>query len=227
MQHHTDRWQLLRDGNFRDRTPDEYMATLHPETRGSADTWIVSRQALSTGANARSGLFHLQRECASSQAKQEECRNVARFARLGGNDKGSITAITHEVAADVSSYAAVVLEADLRIDFQSLSKGGSGGTECPLFARVVYANGTASEAQKDYCFWAFDDGRTGDISQLPWITSQRIRPNTWYHFRVDLRDEFPDLRAIHRVVFFSNGHDYDASVADIALSAEGLDTVQQ
>lgn len=221
------RWPLLRDGDFRDFTSDEYMATLHPETSvRTADTWIVSRQALSEGANAQSGLFHLRRECNSTETKQEECRNVVRFARLGGNEKGSITAITQEIAADVSAYKAVVLEADVRIDFQSLSKGGSGGTECPLFARVIYANATG-EAQKDYCFWAFDNGRSGDISELPWITSRQIPPKTWYHFRVDLRDEIPDLRAIQRVQFFSNGHDYDASAADISLSAEGLDVVQQ
>jgi hypothetical protein len=220
---HTNRWSLLRDGDFRDYSAEEYLATLRPEKDApKSDTWLVTRHALSEGANVRSGLFYVREECIKSVARDQECRNTVRFARLGGNDKDAITGITQEIAADVSAYRSVVFEADIRVDFQSLSKGGADGTECPLFARVDYANSVSSEAQKYYCFWAFDDGRTGAISALPYISSRQIPPKTWYHFRVDLHQDIPDLRAIHRVVFYSNGHDYDASVTDVALRAEGL-----
>lgn len=214
-------WSLVRDGKFSSYTADEYRATLYPQpgTRLS-DTWIVTRQALAQGAMAQSGLFFLRRDCLTA-VSDENCRNVARLARLGGNQKDSITSIAQTIAADVTAYTNVTLEADVRIDHQSLSKGGADGTECPLFAYVVYANGTQTGLKQWFCFWAFDNG-PGAISDLSYITSQQIPPKTWYHFSTDLRERIPDLRVIEQLTFYSNGHDYDASVADISLWASGL-----
>jgi hypothetical protein len=228
MQPEPNHWSLLRDGNFSAYTADEYRATLYPQanTRLSR-TWTITRTALAQGAKAQSGLFFLRRDCRSKDSMEEDCRNVARLARLGGNDKDSITAIYQMIAGDVTAYSSVMLEADLRIDHQSLSKGGADGTECPLFAQVVFSNGTQTGLQQWFCFWAFDTG-SGAISDLPYITSQQIPPKTWYHFSVDLRQRIPDLRVIEQLIFYSNGHDYDASIADVSLWAEGLtDPLQQ
>ncbi len=224
----TNRWSLVRDGDFRDFSADEYLATLYrqPNARAS-DTWFVSRQAIATGAKAQSGLFYVRDECNAVGAKQAECRRVARFARLGGNEKDSITAITQHIDADVSVYHSVMLEADVRIDFQSLSKGGADGSECPLFARADYIDSKAAEQSIYFCFWAFDDGQTGATSLQPYIVSQQIAPKSWHHFSVDLQKQIPGLRAIQRLVFYANGHDYDASVANIGLSATGLQTASR
>jgi hypothetical protein len=215
-------WSLVRDGSFSSYTADEYRATLYsqPNTRHS-DTWIVTRQALAQGAMAQSGLFFLRRDCLIVDVPDEDCRNVARLARLGGNEKDSITSIAQTISADVTAYATVTLEADVRIDHQSLSKGGADGTECPLFAYIIYANGTQTGLKQWFCFWAFDNG-AGAISDLSYITSQQIPPKTWYHFSTDLRTRIPDLRVIEQLTFYSNGHDYDASVADVSLWAQGL-----
>jgi hypothetical protein len=218
------RWQLLRDGDFGAYSLDEYLKTLDPDANGrAADTWRLSRQALAEGAKEKSGLFFLNRECPPADVTDGQCRNAMRFARLGRNDKDSHTGMTQEVRADVAAYKSVTLGADIRIDYQSLSKGGADGTECPLLARVDYRNAT-SDAHIDYCFWAFDDGVTGTTSVLPWIRTTRLDLKTWYHFAVDLRKEIPDLRAVERVTFYSNGHDYDATVANISLVAEGLNS---
>jgi hypothetical protein len=216
------RWTLIRDGDFSAYDVEEYRATLQvqPNTPHS-DTWSVSRQALAQGAQTQSGLFFLRRDCADQNTPEANCRNAARLARLGGNDKDSITGIAQQIAADVSSYRRVLLEADVRIDHQSLSKGGADGTECPLFAQVVYASATQTGLQQWFCFWAFDNG-SGAISDLPYITSQKIEPRTWYHFRSDLRARIQDLRVVEQLIFYANGHDYDVSIADVSLVAEGL-----
>ena len=149
-----------------------------------------------------------------------------RLARLGGNEKDATTGVNQDIGADVAAYRSVILEADVRIDYQSLSKGGANGTECPLFARVLYANSKQTGLQQNFCFWAFDNG-SGEISAEPYIHSQRIEPKTWHHFNQDLRALIPDLRVIEQLSFYSNGHDYDASVADVSLWAEGLIDVRQ
>lgn len=222
------RWLLLRDGDFRQFTDAEYLATLRPEPKArAADTWLLSRQALTEGANARSGLFYLREECDPPNTKPQACRKFVRLARFGGNTKDSIMAITQQIAADVTSYRSVTLEADIRIDFQSLSKGGAEGSECPLFARIDYTNNRAANQEAYFCYWAFDDGKTGNISTQPYIFSQQIPLNSWYRLKIDLRKQLPELRSIQQLHFYSNGHDYNASVGNISLWAEGLDTVAQ
>jgi hypothetical protein len=216
------RWSLLRDGNFSSFTADEYRATFYPETESRrSTTWSVTRQAVAQGAMVQSGLFFLRRDCPADDVPEEDCRNAARFARLGGNEKDSTTGIAQEIGADVTAYKSVILEADVRVDYQSLSRGGADGTECPLFAQVVYANATRSGISQWFCFWAFDSG-SGAISDLPYIASEQIPPKSWHHFRTDLRARIPDLRVIEQLIFYSNGHDYDASVADVSLRAEGI-----
>ena len=221
------RWELVRDGDFSAFSAAEYLATLQAqsETR-RADTWIITQTAQSEGAFWRNGLFYRLTECGAPMLPAGECRNYARLARLGGNEKGSITAIGQDISADVASYRSVTLEADVRIDYQSLSKGGASGSECPLFARVDYANATQTGLQKYFCFWAYDYG-SGETSSLPYIVSQQIEPKTWYHFRTDLRALLPDLRVVQQLIFYSNGHDYDASVTGISLRAEGLVEARQ
>src|SRR3712207_8478301 len=53
---------------------------------------------------------------------------------------------------------------------------------------------------------------------FPYTTLFRS-PKTWYHFSTDLRERIPDLRVIEQLIFYSNGHDYDASIADVSLWA--------
>ncbi len=220
------RWELVRDGDFQAFSADEYRATLQMQTDAKrSDTWIVTQQPQSEGALSRNGLFYLLEECGVQGRGPDECRNVVRLARLGGNEKDSITAVAQAVNADVAAYEQVILEADVRVDEQSLSKGGADGSECPLFVRIDYANATQTGLQQYFCFWAFDRG-SGEISSLPYIRSQWIAPKIWYHFQVDLHSQIPDLRAIEQVVFYSNGHDYDASVADVSLRAEGITTTR-
>lgn len=214
----TDGWDLLRDGNFDQFNSTEYLATLQPQADlKRANTWTITQQPQSTGAFWRNGLFYLMDDCVTTP----RCRRYARLARLGGNEKGSITAIAQGVSADVSSYRTVTLQADVRIDYQSVSKGGAVGSECPLFARVDYASDVRTNGSLFFCFWAFDYGN-GNISSEPYIITTQIQPKTWQRFTADLNTLIPDLRTIEQVVFYSNGHDYDASVASISLQAEGL-----
>lgn len=222
------RWPLLRDGDFSAFSLEEYLATLGGGTeRRAAETWRLSRLALAEGAKAKSGLFFLNKACETSVAGDKNCRNVMRFARLGGNEKDSHTGMTQEINADVTSYQHVTLSSEIRVDFQSLSKGGADGTECPLLVRIDYSNKTGGTSQKVFCFWAFDDGSTGTTSLLPWIKTTQISQKTWYHFSVDLNKEIPDLQGIQQVTFYSNGHDYDASIAHVSLVAQGLTSVIQ
>ncbi len=117
-------------------------------------------------------------------------------------------------------------KADVKIDYQSLSKGGADGSECPLFARVDYSSDVRTTGSLFFCFWAFDRGN-GNTSSQPYIISTQIPPNSWQHFTADLSALIPDLRTIEQVVFYSNGHDYDASVASVSLQAEGLAEARQ
>lgn len=220
-------WPLIRDSDFRAFSDTEYNNTqIVAELPGQrkADTWGVSL-APSAGPKWRTGQFHLEQDCqpATAAAVEPPCRSVARFVRLGGNEQSSITAISQAVSADVVSYRQVLLNADVRIKSQSLSKGGVLGTECPVMIRVWYANTESTNLEVDFCFWAVDDpNQKGVISNNPWIKSTQINLQSWQHFSVDLKREIPNLMTIDKVQVDANGHDYETNVADVRLDGVGL-----
>lgn len=212
-------WDLVRDGDFQQLAAD---ATLLEPRSATPSPWKRNAEAMVEGAR-ETGHVQPTQDCVDPIARLECKAPYVRLLRKGGNVKGFSTAIEQEIDADVSSYRRVVLRADAKIVEQSLSKAGDTGTECPLLVRVRYASDAGAGLQQDYCYWAFEyPERSGTISTLPYIKSQRLSQNEWVSLELDLTRDLPGLVKIEDVSFQANGHDYESQVREVRLTAEGL-----
>jgi hypothetical protein len=210
-------WELVRDGDFRQLVDSVYGST--PTT---ALPWIYTVKPTAEGA-ALSGMVIPAQDCVDPLERTDCQEPYVRLVRRGGNDKGFLTAIAQQVNADVASYAHLRLKADVKITYQSLSKAGQTGTECPLLIRVVYTNHVAENLLKDYCFWAFEHkNQNGVVSKEAHIKTERLMPNTWRSLDIDLKQELEHLVKIQEISFQANGHDYESQVRGAQLVGEGI-----
>ncbi|HEY0737230.1 MAG TPA: hypothetical protein VGD69_20095 [Herpetosiphonaceae bacterium] len=210
-------WELLRDGDFQ-----ELVDSVFGSTPADQLPWIYTVKPTAEGA-ADSGLVIPAQQCADPLSRTGCQEPYVRLVRRGGNDKGFLTAIAQQVQADVASYQQLRLKADLKIVYQSLSKAGQSGTECPLLIRVVYTNHVAANLHKDFCYWAFDyPDKPGVISNEPQIETTELVPNTWRSIDIDLKQELEHLVKIQEISFQANGHDYESHVRGARLVGEGL-----
>lgn len=210
-------WQLIRDGDFQQLVND-----FNGQPGRVPSPWRRNVEATVEGARS-TGQVRPTQNCVDALARTDCEQPYVRFVRMGGNDRGFSTAIQQQVEADVSAYQEVRLSAEIKIVWQSLSKAGETGTECPLLARVKYMNNEGQNLQMDYCYWAFEHaGRTGVTSNLPYIKTRQLQPNTWYPLDVDLKQELPGLVKIQEISFQANGHDYESLVSNVRLTAGGL-----
>lgn len=210
-------WNLVRDGNFQ-----QLVDTFYNRQDMSQLPWKRNVQLTAEGA-ADTGQVRPEQDCIDPIARTDCNAAYIRLVRMGGNDKGFSTAIEQSINADVTSYQRVKLRAQIKVVSQSLSKAGESGTECPLLIRVMYGNTSGDNLQKDYCFWAYEyPGRNGVVSNLPYIETKQLVPDTWYAFDKDLKQDIPDLVSIQQVSFQANGHDYESQVSAVQLTADGL-----
>jgi hypothetical protein len=213
-------WDLLRDGDFQ-----QLVDSVFSSTPVVAPPWIYTVKPTAEGA-ARSGLVIPTQECIDRLARTDCQKPYVRLVRLGGNDKGFLTAIAQQVDADVAAYEHVRLKADVKIAYQSLSKAGQSGTECPLLIRVVYMNHVAANLHKDFCYWAFEyPNQNGVVSNEPHIETNPLAPNTWRSLDIDLKQELENLVKVQEISFQANGHDYESHVRAAQLVGEGLSEI--
>lgn len=214
------RWELVRDGDFKHLVDSVLPQTKSPPL--SALSWTSTAKVTVEGA-AKTGQVRPTQECANPLERTDCEQPYVRLVRKGGNTKGFSTAIAQQVEADVAAYERVRLRADIKVVEQSLSKAGESGTECPMLIRVKYTNDRADGVQKDYCFWAIDrPGQNGVVADQPYIETRQLEPDTWYSFDKDLKLELENLVKITEISFQANGHDYEAQVRDVRLTAERL-----
>ncbi len=211
------RWDLLRDGSFQQLVDSDYGRVPSTDV-----PWKRTGGQIVEG-EAGSGQVQPTQECIDPIARTDCDDPYVRLVRKGGNTKGYVTAIQQSVEADVGAHRSVKLIADVKVVYQSLSKAGESGVECPLLIRVNYTNHFAQNVQKDYCFWAFEyPNQNGVVSTLPYIETQQLLPNRWHTFEVDLKDDLPELVEIREISFQANGHDYESHIRNVRLVAEGL-----
>lgn len=212
-------WNLVRDGSFQQFVDDDFPGR---DPNLAPSPWKRNVGQTVEGAKD-TGQARAVQDCADPIARLDCKQPYVRFVRMGGNDKGFSTAIEQSVNADVSSYRRVRLHANVKVVYQSLSKAGESGTECPLLVRVNYTNTQGDNLQKDFCYWAFEyPGQSGVVSSLPYIESRQIQPDTWHQIDIDLKQNLPNLVKIRDLSFQANGHDYESQVSEVQLVGEGL-----
>lgn len=211
------RWDIVQDGTFQQLVDDVYRTASTPQL-----TWGLSSNPTVVGA-ADTGNPIPTQACTDPVARTGCEEPYLRLVRRGGNTKGYVTAVKQQLNADVTSYRWVRLKADVKIVYQSLSKAGESGTECPLLIEITYTNTQAANIHKDYCYWAFDNPNSeGVVANFPYIETQQIGQNTWLPVDIELKQDLADPLKIESISFQANGHDYESQVRNVELFGEGL-----
>lgn len=164
-------------------------------------------------------------------------REVLRLVRSDGataNGEVRCKQIYAEPGQDVQDFNYLELEATFLINFQSVSRCGVAGSECPLMLQIVYedVNGINREWLQGFYY---NNGQQQDyplrcttcVAGL--AEHQQINEKAWYTYRSG--NLFPTLAAlgepayIRSVEFYASGHEFDTSVGEVALIAGIADAV--
>lgn len=126
---------------------------------------------------------------------------------------------------EVSSYDYLALQAIVYVGYQSLSRCGEEGSECPLMVRVYFRDSeTDTSWNWIHGLYARDDpGTTYPFRCSSCIDNHvEIYDNVWYTYISDnlltiFNDRHPTV--ITGIEFFAEGHQYDVYVDEISLLA--------
>ena len=136
-------------------------------------------------------------------------------------------------AFDVSQFDYLAMRTTLLVNFQSVSKCGIAGSECPLMLRIDYITAEGTPRQWFQGFYTVDDPQYADYP--PTCDSclrehVKINEKTWYTFETgNLFTLLPtDWRpgAILNVQFYASGHQYDVYLGEMSLVVGQTDSVQ-
>ena len=129
----------------------------------------------------------------------------------GATDRHGESGIVQELDRDVRDYVNLRLRADVRADFQSLSGGGTAGTEYPLMLRLTYLDADGREQIWSAGFYHQNDAGLSvklgrNIPAGEWITFdhptllQEIRPAPVHLRRIEVLGSGWEYRsAVRRV----------------------------
>jgi hypothetical protein len=156
-------------------------------------------------------------------------RPALRLVRGAGADTNGYTKCEQTLGpansgVDVSSYDYLSLQATFFVHYQSLSRCGERGSECPLMVRVYYRDVDDNDGHWIHGLYARDDPGTTYPLRCDTCVDNHIRiyDNVWYTYTSEnlftvLGDRRPAV--ITRVEFFAEGHQYDVYVDEVTLLA--------
>ncbi len=136
-----------------------------------------------------------------------------------------------QAGVDVTNFNFLNLRATMFINYQSLSRCGIRGSECPLMLRMDYIDRDGNPRQWFQGFYAFDS-ELYDYPPVcitcspPQDVHQQINEQAWYTFEtgnlfVKLADRLPGR--ILSITFYASGHQYDVYVGEVALLAGNVE----
>lgn len=125
---------------------------------------------------------------------------------------------------DVSENTFLELETTFLLNYQSLSKCGTDGSECPLMLRIDYLDVTGAERVWVQGFYYADDPAYDYPSRcLSCVLGEhrRVNEKTWYTYKTGnlmrLLAQHGAPAIIQSVEFYGSGHQYDVMMGEIGL----------
>ena len=117
------------------------------------------------------------------------------------------------VGRDIRDYSLLMIRARLRVRFQSLSGGGSAGTEYPIMLRLFYSDENGQDQIWYHGFYyQNDDGFSvagaSPVGRDAWVTYEN--PNL-------LHAIYPPPAFINRVEILGSGWEWDSETAELSL----------
>ena len=137
--------------------------------------------------------------------------------------------VRQSVNQDVNEVESLRLLLTFRILNQSLEVCGIAGSECPLFVRVNYVDGSNFSNTWQYGFYALGEptqDRPDGCTTCAMVqdTHERVQLGQEYFYDVDLSAEISRQgrippRFIESIILVSSGHNFEVEVVDVALLA--------
>ncbi|MGI5836274.1 MAG: hypothetical protein ACOX87_07250 [Chloroflexota bacterium] len=121
------------------------------------------------------------------------------------------TGLIQYIDKDVSDYSVLRMDADVRVDEQSLSGGGYMGYEYPMMLRIRYRD--AHGRQIDWSHGFFHK----NPENRPTPNGQWLPQGQWYHYDGDLMEVEPKPVHIISIEVLGAGHSFLSSIANISL----------
>ncbi len=151
---------------------------------------------------------------AGSVTREDGHVRFHRRSEDGSIDRHGESGIVQTLDRDVRDFLNLRLSAAVRADYQSLSGGGTAGTEYPLMIRITYLDDQGREQIWGKGFYYQNDAglsvKLGQhVEQAEWITYEQ--PDL-------LRQIRPTPVFLRRIEVLGSGWEYDSAVRQIELS---------
>jgi hypothetical protein len=200
------------------------------ETLGFPEIWRCGPSRISTPPSAKIHTTHEQGRKALFLVRGEGA--VTHGATYC--EQGALSEDENREWMPVSQYDYLALETTFYINYQSLNRCGSDGSECPYMLRINYTyTGEDDEQVEQSLIYGFYTVNTPVDQGYPFICDSCrqehifIREKTWYTFSTgNLLNALPSEQRpdyITSVQFYASGHQYDTRVSEVSLIGGYLD----
>lgn len=134
-----------------------------------------------------------------------------RTERVSRKSTHNETGLIQSIDRDVSDYERLLINADVRVDEQSLSGGGYMGYEYPMMIRVRYRDEQGTQVDWSHGFFHKNP------EQRPTPNGQWVPQGIWTHYDGDLMELKPRPVHLISVEILGAGHSFLSYVANISL----------
>lgn len=150
-------------------------------------------------------------------------RPVVQFASQGEDNIHTEAAIEQIVDKDVRDFQSLRINADIRLNQQSLPGGGFVGSEFPLRIRLSYKDANGNDREWYHGFYYVPPPENYLLYDQADNDSENISQNIWYPYEsANLLTVLGDIKPIYvkSIRVYASGWIYDAMVTDIKLLAQ-------
>ncbi len=138
-------------------------------------------------------------------------QRALRVTRDSIGDAHNETGLRQRLGRDVNGARAIVLQAQVKVDYSSLSGGGYLGSEFPIMVRIRARDRRGGEQVWTHGFYyANPENRPVDRGTL-------VPRREWVAYAMDLTDVMGPLSTIESIEVFGAGHTFDASISQVQL----------
>ena len=150
-------------------------------------------------------------------------RRALEFDSQGQDNLHSEIGIVQEVNKSVQDFDSLRIQLDVGLERQSLSGGGTLGSEFPIMIHLAYKDANGNDRDWYHGFYYTPPPESWLLYDTPDNSSERIARFLWYPYEsVNLLDSLGTTKPVYikYVRIYASGWIYQARIADVALLAQ-------
>lgn len=150
-------------------------------------------------------------------------RPVLEFRSQGQDNLHSEIGIIQKVNRSVQDFDSLRIQLDVSLERQSLSGGGTLGSEFPIMIHLAYKDANGNDRDWYHGFYYTPPPENWLLFDTPDNSSERIPRFLWYPYEsINLFDSLGTAKPayIKYIHIYASGWIYQASIADLALLAQ-------